>query len=105
MRATIQWDRNNKYINAVNNSRFTVSVCVCGLCACMRATIQWDRNNKYISPVNHTRFTVSVACVWRVGARMRARGKCTCVERGCMYACAQQVYVCVQSGCKDACTW
>ena len=26
---TIQWDRNNKYINPTNNSRFTVSVRVC----------------------------------------------------------------------------
>ena len=34
MRATIQWDRNNKYINLINNSRFTVSVRVC-VCACV----------------------------------------------------------------------
>ena len=48
---TIQWDKNNKYINAVNNTRFTVSVRVCrGAC---------------INPVNNTRFMVS-GCACRV---------------------------------------
>ena len=87
---TIQWDRNNKYINPVNNSRFTVSVCVCG--GCVRVCVC-------------TRVTRSLYTVWRRETRPRPYSGTETTNTSTLLITAGSRWVCVFVWSVYACAW
>ena len=84
----IQWDRNNKYINPVNNSRFMVSVCVCGgcvhVCVC-------------------TRVTRSLYTVWRRETQPQQYSGTETTNTSTLLITAGSRWVCVCGGCVRVC--